>query len=173
MTDTDKSAATAREIGDMSGGIRSKLTQLVKVPGLERPVPAWAALIPYDPDSDAIAERIALRAFEAESLEEMLEESPTVPIESLVGGHIRIEAVTLLKSGIEEDNKVGVYCAMEYVNLRDGTRAVTTTSAKGVMMQLANAVLRGWLPFECTVAEVETGKNGRNNPLHLARVVDF
>lgn len=169
MATTD-SPATTRKMGELSQEIRAKLSAKVAVPGLDFHVPAWAALIPYEPDRDVIAERIAFRAFEAETLEDMLGDNNTDEIEGLAGVPMRITGVTLQRSTIEQEGGIGVYCVIEYTNLRDGSGGVTTTSAKGVMMQLANAVTRGWLPFDCTVAIVDTGKNGRSNPLHLASI---
>ena len=171
MTDT-KTPATIQQMGDMTGLARMQaLKAPVRLEGMDIDVPTWCSVFPWDPDTDAIAERIAMKAFEAETVDDMLTEHPPEDIESLLGSHIRITNASLTRSTVENDNALGVYLVIEYTNLEDGAKAVTTTSAKGIMMQIANAIVHGWLPMDCTVVEVNTGKNGRSNPMHLARYV--
>lgn len=141
----------------------------VMIEGLETPIPAWLAVLPFSNDDEGIADAIAERHLEATTVDELLKGSDTSAIEGLVGKHLVIRSVRLQASTLETG--IGVYVAIDFTNAETGEQSVTTTSAKSVMAQLATAHVRGWFPLECTIAEVDTGKNGRSNPLHLSKWV--
>lgn len=139
---------------------------LVPWEGCNKPIPAFLTQLPWaQTDDDAVGD-IVERILRADTLEKVLERPGTVEFADLVATCIVIHGFKMMPSTIETG--VGAYAVIDFTYDGNGEHQITTTSALGVLAQLAKAYQLSGFPLRCGVLEIDTGKNGKNNPLYLA-----
>lgn len=139
---------------------------LVPWEGCNKPIPQFLTLLPWAQTSDDAVSDIVQRILNAETVDEVLKRQTVSEFEDLFGKVITIHGFKLMASTIETG--VGAYAVIDYSDDGETARQITTTSALGVMAALARVHQLGGFPFRCAVLEIDTGKNGRNNPVYLA-----
>lgn len=143
-----------------------KALALVEWKGCTRPIPQFLTTLPWARTDDDAINDIVLRILNAESVEKALEQSDSVKFETLVDTVITIHGFRMMPSDIETG--VGAYALIDFTETGSDVHKVTTTSALGVMAQLWKIHQLGGYPVHVGVLEIDTGKNGKNNPLYLA-----
>lgn len=143
---------------------------LVPWEGCPKPIPEFLTLLPWaQTDDDAVSDIVA-RILNADTVEDVLARQDTVDFEQLVDVPITVHGFKMLPSTI--DTGVGAYAVIDFTYTGADAHQITTTSALGVLAQLARVWQLSGYPFQCAVLEIDTGKNGRNNPLYLAPAAD-
>lgn len=140
--------------------------ELVAWEGCDKPIPKFLTLMPWAQTSDDAVADIVQRILNAESVDEVLKRQTVTEFEDLYGKVIEIHGFKLMSSTIETG--VGAYAVIDYSDDGQTARQITTTSALGVLAALARVYTLSGFPFRCAVLEIDTGKNGRNNPVYLA-----
>lgn len=138
---------------------------LVPWEGCDKPIPEFLTLLPWAQSDDQAVLDIAQRILSAENVEQVLAKSETVEFSQLVGVVITVHGFRMMPSTIAEG--VGAYAVIDFTYEGNETHQITTTSALGVLAQLARTWQLGGFPLTCAVLEIDTGKNGKNNPLYL------
>ena len=144
--------------------------QLVAWEGCNKPIPEFLTGLPWAQSDDQAVLDIAARILQAETVEKVLEKATTVEFAELVGVPVTVHGFKMMPSPIEEG--IGAYAVIDFTYADNGTHQITTTSALGVLAQLARTYQLGGFPLACAVMEIDTGKNGKNNPLYLAPAAD-
>lgn len=142
--------------------------ELVPWEGCDKPIPAFLTQLPWaQTDDDAVADIVA-RILGAKTVEDVIARAESVKFETLYGQVIVIHAFRMMPSTIETG--VGAYALVDYTLDGSEEHKVTTTSAMGVLAQLARTYQLGGFPLRCAVLEIDTGKNGKSNPVYLGPV---
>lgn len=139
--------------------------ELVEWEGCERPVPKFTTALPWAHSGDEATLDIAARILTAATVEEVLARQDTVEFEKLFDVVIIVHGFRMMPSALDEG--IGAYAVIDFTYDGSDKHQITTTSALGVLSQLARIYQLGGFPFACSVMEIETGKKGRNNPLYL------
>lgn len=146
---------------------KKALTQLVSHPGADRPIPAFLTSLPWAADDDEAINDIIAGILGAPTIDAALTRPSTVPFEDFMGTTFQIVDFKMRGSDLEEG--IGAYAIMAVVRATDHAEMTTTTSALGVLAQLARIHAEDGFPIWVTLQEVEQNKKGRNNPLYLAK----
>lgn len=149
-------------------------TSLVKRQGMElvdrkdciKPIPKFLVELPWGDDENAAVEDIALQILYAESVEEVLSRRDSVEMEQLVGVPITVHSFKLNPSKLKDG--IGAFAVIDFTYQGNAKHQVTSTSALGVLAQLARIWQLDGFPFDCAPMEIDTGNNGKNNPIYLA-----
>lgn len=144
--------------------------ELVPWEGCDKPIPEFLTKLPWAQNDDDAVNDIAARILSAENVEQVLAKSETVDFEALVGVAITVHGFKMLASNIKTG--VGAYAVIDFTYQGNETHQITTTSALGVLAQLARTWELGGFPLACAVLEIDTGNNGKNNPLYLGPVAE-
>lgn len=140
--------------------------KLVEWPNCTRPIPEFLTQLPWAAEADDAIADIVERILNASTVEEVIARSDTVEFADLKTQVITVYGFRMMPSTI--DTGVGAYAVVDFVRAGSEAHEITTTSALGVLAQLARIYHLGGFPFKCSVLEIDTGKNGKNNPLYLA-----
>lgn len=139
--------------------------QLVTWEGCDKPIPEFLTALPWAQSDDQAVLDIAARILAADSVDKVLEKSTTVEFSDLVGVVIVVHGFKMMPSTIADG--IGAYAVIDFTYDGNDTHQITTTSALGVLAQLARTFQLGGFPLRAAVLEIDTGKNGKNNPLYL------
>ena len=140
--------------------------ELVPWEGCDKPIPAFLTKLPWAQTDDDAVQEIVARILGASTVEEVIARAESVKFETLYGSVITVHAFRMMPSAIETG--VGAYALIDYTEDGRDEHKVTTTSALGVLAQLARTWQLGGFPLRCAVMEIDTGKNGKSNPVYLA-----
>jgi hypothetical protein len=141
---------------------------LVPWEGCPRPIPAFLTLLPWaGSDADAINDIVA-HILQGTTVEEVLTRSDAVELEQMMNVVFTIHGFKMMASDLEEG--IGAYAVIDFTYDGGTKHQVTTTSALGILAQLARIWQLGGFPFTCSVTEIDTGKNGKANPRYLCKV---
>lgn len=119
--------------------------------------------VPED-DPQVIAQSIANRLLQAESIEELFAPTTTKNSTDLVGQRLQLRDAVIRKSDLENTQ---MYMLIDAVNLETGEAIVMNTSSPRIMAQVARASDLGALPLSVQVVEVGVAKTGQNAPTGL------
>ena len=139
---------------------------LVEWGGCNKPIPQFLTGLPWAQTDDDAVQDIVKRILGAKTVEDVIARAESVKFETLYGQVIVVHAFRMMPSEI--DTGVGAFALIDYTEDGSAEHKVTTTSALGVLAQLARTYQLGGFPLRCAVMEIDTGKNGKNNPVYLA-----
>lgn len=143
---------------------------LVPWEGCIRPIPSFLTELPWAQSDDDAVQDIVARILQAQTVEDVLARSETVEFEQLSGVVIIVHGFKMLPSLLEKG--VGAYAVIDFTYDKGDTHQITTTSSLGVLAQLATTYRLSGFPLRAAVLEIDTGKNGKNNPMYLAPASD-
>lgn len=123
-------------------------------------VQAVLGLVPAPPqDTDAARRRINESLLMATSPEQLINGGKALSFDDLFGVPVEVHDFTLLPSQLAGEGP-GVFMVLEALRLDTGEQVVISTGAENVMMRLAIAKEREWLPiaFKVRRSEKETAR---------------
>lgn len=145
---------------------RVSAISLVEHPGCDRPIPAFLVDLPWAASDDEAIAEIIEQILLAETADAVIDRQGTVKFEELLGQTIWIDRFSMRPTDLDEG--VGAYALIHFHLPTSNRDEVTSTSALGVLAQLAKLHHFGAFPRLVSVQEVDTGKKGKNNPLYLS-----
>jgi hypothetical protein len=148
--------------------IPERSTELVEWAGCPRPIPQYLTTLPWSHSDDEIADDIAQRILTADTPARVLELTETTKFEDLVGRRVLVNGFVMRPSDLEDG--VGAYALISFEDLDSGDMGITTTSAGGVLAQLARMFQLGSIPFRAVVTEVQAKKKGHDNPKYFTKM---
>ena len=106
---------------------------------------------------------------QAPDLDALLEDMPeAVGLMDFTGKEIQVNSASLRLG--EADGRPTVFAVIQITDMATGEQVATTTGAGAVLKQINRAAKLGLLPFVCKPYQVDLGKKGRTDPLHLGKV---
>lgn len=118
-------------------------------------------------DRKTTAARMALRTLQADTLDDVLEESKTDSGADLLGMELTITGWVMRESQLEDTN---VYMVIEAVETKNGRPHAITTGSPKVMAQMARVKdLDGFPLGSVEFYEMGQGKPGESAPLGIRR----
>lgn len=142
--------------------------QLVPWEGCNKPIPEFLTGLPWAQDDGEAVLDIAARILAAESVDKVLEKQSTVDLDELIGTVITVHGFKMMPSALKDG--VGAYAVIDFTYEGNDTHQITSTSALGVLAQLARTFQLGGFPLTCVPLEIDTGNNGKENPKYLGPV---
>lgn len=143
-------------------------TELVAWQGCKRPIPAFLTALPWAQTDEQAINDIIERILKAETVADVIAKSSTNKFETLYGSVITIHGFRMMPSDL--DDGCGAFALVDYTLDGNTEHQLTTTSALGVLAQLSRTYQLSGFPLRCAVCEIDTGKNGKNNPVYLGPV---
>lgn len=145
---------------------RTSAIALVDHPGCPRPIPTFLVDLPWAASDDEAIAEIIEQILRAETADQVIDRKGTIKFEDLLGQTIWIDRFSMRPTDLDEG--VGAYALIHFHVPGGDLDEITSTSALGVLAQLAKLHHFQALPRLVSIQEVDTGKKGRNNPLYLS-----